>query len=47
MVGTGRSEAKPPILPSSKLGVSSESEEENSENEGDAECLYCTGFVPC
>ena len=46
MVKTGRSEVKSPISPTRKLGVSSRSEEEDgwgkgSEEEADAECLYC------
>jgi hypothetical protein len=46
LVKTGISEVKPLISPSSKLKVSSGSEEEDgwgrgSEDDADAECLYC------
>ena len=49
VVKTGRSEMKPPITPSNKLGVSSGSEEEDgwgkeSEVEDDVEYLYCAGL---
>jgi hypothetical protein len=49
LVKMGRSEVKPLISPSSELNVSSGSEEEDgggkgSEDEADAECLYCVSL---
>jgi hypothetical protein len=45
---TGKIEMTPPVSPSNVLNNSSESEEDvgrrGSEDEADAECLYCAGF---
>jgi hypothetical protein len=45
---TGKTEMTPPVSPPSESDISSESEEDawgrESEDEADAECLYCAGF---
>jgi hypothetical protein len=45
---TGKTEMTPPVSPPSESDISSESEEDawgrESEDEADAQCLYCAGF---